>query len=91
MPQPQKKKAVMTVTATDVKVQSNLYRGMNNTPAGEAKVTVSAWADTDLDHVPNLSMYDIDITEHLTPEELAHVVAVLDICERFAEKTWGIE
>jgi len=87
---PAKKKSVLTVTATDVKVQANLYRGMNRTPAGGAKMTVSAWADTDLDFVYNLEMLDDDITDSLTPEELAHVVAVLDICERYAEKKWGI-
>lgn len=83
------KKKVTAVEETLTKVQVNLYRGMNKTPVGGAKITYSVWTDSSVEGYGRKS-YDVDFTADLTPDELAAVIRVLDIAEKKAEEDLGL-
>jgi len=82
--------ATVTVTETGVLTQVNLYRGLNNTPAGGTKVTVSGWSLTDVAVIPGRKTLDEDVTALLTPEQLAMFEQILDIAEQYLKDKWNI-
>lgn len=82
--------ATVTVTETGVLTQVNLYRGLNGSPAGGTKVTVSGWSLTDVAVINGRKTLDEDVTALLTPEQLALFEQILDIAEQYLKNKWQI-
>jgi hypothetical protein len=82
--------ATVQVTETEVQTQVNLYRNMNNTPAGGTKVTISGRSLTDVPEIPGRRVLDEDVTALLTPQQLAQFDAILDIAEQYLKNKWNI-
>lgn len=87
------KKGTLAVPVGDLGVQVNLYRNYNDTPVDGAKITVSVLGRTNHKHIRRgtIDVFDVDITKTLTPEQLAHVVAVLDLAQEWGEQELGLE
>lgn len=83
--------ASVTVTETGVKVQVNVYRGVNNAaPSGAPRVTISGWTITDVPIIEGRKTYDEDVTALLTPAQLATFTQIMDIAEAYLKSKWQI-
>lgn len=82
--------ATVTVSEVSVQTQLNLYRGLNNTPAGGTKVTISGWSQTNVPEINGRRVLDEDVTALLSPEQLQLFTDILDIAEQYLKDKWNI-
>lgn len=82
--------ATVTVTETGVRTQVNLYRNLNAAPEGGTQVTISGWSITNVPIIDGRKVYDEDVTNLLSPEDLALFSQILDKAEAYLKNKWNI-
>jgi hypothetical protein len=88
--------ATVTVTETGVRVRVDLYRNFTGNIAfgtfdnHDPCVKIIAESITDVPSIQGRQLRDVDVTELLTPAQIATVMQMLDLAEAYAKNEWDI-